>query len=55
MSIDPFGGDVKKLTDHRLLYRKRVGDFRILFEIYEQKMLVVIISVASRSEVYKRT
>ncbi len=54
MSSDPFSGDVKKLSGHHLLYRKRVGNFRILFEVYERRLFVVIVDVASRGEVYKR-
>ncbi len=35
------------------LYRKRIGDFRVLFEIIEDRLVIEIIKVASRGDVYK--
>jgi mRNA interferase RelE/StbE len=44
-------GDVKKLTNFSPEYRLRVGDYRILFEVEEQK--VVIYRVVHRKDAYK--
>src|SRR3546814_1275339 len=35
------------------LYRLRVGDYRILYRIEDDKLLVLVISIAHRREVYK--
>ncbi len=34
-------GDVKRLTDFTPEYRLRIGDYRVLFEIEEQNIIVV--------------
>ncbi|MDP2363509.1 MAG: type II toxin-antitoxin system RelE/ParE family toxin [Ignavibacteria bacterium] len=34
-------------------YRLRVGDYRILYEIHDQILIIYIIKIAHRKEVYK--
>jgi len=34
-------------------YRYRVGDYRVLYEIIESKVLIVVIKVKHRKNVYK--
>jgi mRNA interferase RelE/StbE len=43
-------GDVKKLTDHSPHYRLRVGDFRVLFDIDQNTILIQ--RVLNRREAY---
>ncbi len=44
-------GEVKKLTKHTPEYRLRVGDWRILFEIEINK--IVIYKIKHRKDVYR--
>ncbi|NTU43356.1 MAG: type II toxin-antitoxin system RelE/ParE family toxin, partial [Nitrospirales bacterium] len=44
-------GDIKKLTNHFPGYRLRVGDWRVLFEIDGDK--VVVYRIRHRKEAYK--
>jgi len=44
-------GDVKHLTNFTPEYRLRVGDYRILFEIEEDKL--IIYRIRHRKEAYK--
>ena len=44
-------GDVKKLTKHTPEYRLRVGDWRILFEIEINK--IVIYKINHRKDAYR--
>ncbi len=44
-------GDVKKLTKHTPEYRLRVGDWRILFEIETNK--IVIYKIKHRKDAYR--
>jgi len=48
---DNLSGDVKKLTNYTPEYRLRVGDYRILFEILENK--IIVYRVRHRKHVYK--
>ena len=44
----------KKLVgDLSPYYRLRVGDYRVLYEIIESKILIVVIKVKHRKNVYK--
>ena len=44
-------GDVKRLTNFTPEYRLRVGDYRVLFEVESNK--VVVYRVRHRREVYR--
>ena len=47
----PVGAD--KLTD-KDQYRLRQGNFRILYEVHDDMLLVVVIKIGDRKEVYRR-
>jgi mRNA interferase RelE/StbE len=44
-------GDVKRLTNFTPEYRLRVGDYRVLFEV--EKETIVIYRIRHRREVYR--
>jgi len=44
--------NVKKLTDHPG-YRLRVGDWRVIYTVKEEDLLIHIVKIKSRGEVYK--
>ncbi|GGP10031.1 type II toxin-antitoxin system RelE family toxin [Oceanobacillus neutriphilus] len=45
--------DVKKLKGDSA-YRKRVGDFRMIFDIIDQKLVINVLKVDNRGQVYKK-
>lgn len=46
---DPYSGDVKSLRGANGALRRRVGDWRILFDVYQKRRLVLVLSVRRRS------
>jgi mRNA interferase RelE/StbE len=52
LETDPRPPDVKKLKG-RDAWRIRVGDYRVLYEIHDRALQVVVISVGHRREVYR--
>ncbi|MGB8491544.1 MAG: type II toxin-antitoxin system RelE/ParE family toxin [Bacteroidales bacterium] len=34
-------------------YRIRVGDYRVIYEIYDGKIIVTVVSVGHRKDIYK--
>lgn len=50
---DPRGAGTKKLVGMDDAWRLRVGDHRLLYEIYDGRVLVVVFRVAHRRQVYK--
>ena len=44
----PFG--YKKLVDEESLYRVRVGNYRIIYEVHDEVCLIVVLRLARRRE-----
>lgn len=51
LADDPKPHGVEKLDEN--LYRVRQGNYRILYKIYDKKLIVLIIDVDHRRDVYK--
>ena len=43
---------VKKLKEYENMYRIRVGNYRVIYEIQDQEMLVLIFSSIHRKDAY---
>jgi len=43
-----------KLAGSPDLYRIRVGDYRIVYQIKDNELLVLVLSIGHRREVYRR-
>jgi mRNA interferase RelE/StbE len=54
LSVDPRPNGCKKLVDSDGAWRIRVGDYRVVYDIYDSKLLVLVIDVGHRKEVYRR-
>jgi mRNA interferase RelE/StbE len=44
---------VKKLSGEDELYRIRVGDYRVVYQIQDDELVVLVVRVAHRREVYR--
>ncbi len=44
---------VKKLSGEKNIYRIRVGNYRVLYQIVDKVLVVVVVSVGHRREVYR--
>jgi mRNA-degrading endonuclease RelE of RelBE toxin-antitoxin system len=53
MRVDPFSGDVKPLKPLKGLFRKRIGDCRIIFAVNFQEEEVVVFKIGRRESVYE--
>ncbi|MEO6052288.1 MAG: type II toxin-antitoxin system RelE/ParE family toxin [Pyrinomonadaceae bacterium] len=50
LAHDPRPYGYKKLVDEEGLYRIRVGNYRIIYEIHDQILLIMVLRVAKRNE-----
>lgn len=48
----PFASDVLKMKGYKNRYRLRVGDYRVVYEKYKKELLIVVIEVDSRGDIY---
>ena len=52
LESNPRPADVKKLKG-RPAWRVRVGDYRMIYEIHHRELVVVVITIGHRREVYR--
>lgn len=45
---NPFPQYAKQLKDPKVLYRIRVGDYRVVYEVRNRELIVLIVKVAHR-------
>lgn len=48
---NPRGTDSKKIDEH--IYRVRVGDYRIVYEVRDKERKAFVVRIGHRSEIYK--
>jgi mRNA interferase RelE/StbE len=36
------------------LYRYRVGDLRVIYKVNEEKVIVIVVAIGSRGDIYKK-
>jgi mRNA interferase RelE/StbE len=53
LADEPRPDGVKKLTGSTSSYRARVGDYRILYTIEDSVVLITIIKIGHRRDVYR--
>ena len=54
MAENPFPSGITKLEGEDGLYRLRVGDYRVLYQVQGKVLVVLIVGVGHRREVYRR-
>jgi len=50
----PYPSGTRKLVGSENTYRIRIGDYRVLYDVYDDKFIVEIIRIKHRRDVYKR-
>jgi mRNA interferase RelE/StbE len=53
LGADPRPPGCKKLSGDTAYYRIRVGDYRVLYEVRDREVLVLVITIGHRREVYR--
>ena len=53
LGANPRPTGCKKLAGNAAYYRIRVGDYRVLYEVRDRAILVLVIKVGHRREVYR--
>ena len=56
LAANPLASGVKKLQDSPLgtnLFRIKAGDYRIVYQIHQNALIVLIVKIGNRRDVYK--
>ena len=51
---DPYPKGSRKLTGYDDVFRIRVGEFRILYSVSAKKLIITILKVGQRKDVYRK-
>ena len=54
LAEEPYPRGVKKLRGHPGLWRIRVGDWRVVYTVEDDRLLVLVLMIAARGDVYER-
>jgi mRNA interferase RelE/StbE len=54
LAASPRPGSVKKLEGKENLYRLPAGEYRIIYQIQDKNLLVLVVKVGHRREVYRK-
>jgi mRNA interferase RelE/StbE len=49
MQVDPFQGDLKRLKGKPTAWRRRVGNYRIIYDLYFDERLIVVSAILRRT------
>jgi len=52
LAKDPINRGERLLYDYKGFYRYRFGDYRVIYEIKAQELIISVVKVAHRREVY---
>ena len=54
LAENPYPSGTKKLSGEEGLFRLRVGDWRIIYQVRESILLVLVVKVGHRRDVYRK-
>ncbi|MEH2414760.1 MAG: type II toxin-antitoxin system RelE/ParE family toxin [Nostoc sp.] len=54
LAVEPRPDGVKKLESELSLYRIKVGDYRVIYQIQDDALLVSVVKAKHRREVYRQ-
>jgi mRNA interferase RelE/StbE len=56
LSVNPYSEflKVKKIKGHNSLYRIRISDYRLVYEVKNKTLLIIVIKIGHRKEVYQK-
>ena len=53
LALEPRPDGVKKLQGAEDIYRIRVGSYRILYQIIDRELIILVVDVGHRGEIYR--
>jgi mRNA interferase RelE/StbE len=54
LAINPFPEGHRKLAGEMDTYRVRQGNYRIIYEVVEKKLVILVLKVGHRKDIYRK-
>ena len=54
LAVEPRPSDASKLKGHTEIWRIRVGDWRVCYQVRDRLLLVLVVAIGQRGSVYER-
>jgi mRNA interferase RelE/StbE len=54
LAQNPYPQGIKKIEGEDEFYRLRVGDYRILYQVKKKVLLVLVVGIGRRRDIYRR-
>ena len=54
LAISPFPDGCRKLRGEEDVYRVRQGNYRIIYEVIGSKLIVLVLKIGHRKDIYKK-
>ena len=54
LAVEPRPSDASKLKGHAEIWRIRVGDWRVCYQVRDRLLLVLVVVIGRRGSVYER-
>ena len=49
LAINPYAGDIEKIQGEKNVWRRRIGSYRILYEVYIAEKIIYVVEVRRRT------
>ena len=53
LAVEPRPHDCSKLSGSKDIYRVRVGDHRIVYQVIDDRLLILVVDIGHRREIYR--
>lgn len=54
LSINPFPPGSRKLSGEDGVYRVRQGNYRIIYEVVDGKLIILVLKIGHRKDIYRK-
>ena len=54
LAIQPFPNGCRKLSGEQNVFRVREGNYRVIYEVFESKLIILVLKIGHRNDIYKK-
>lgn len=54
LAISPYPSGCRKLSGEEYVYRVRQGTYRIIYEVQDKKLVILVLKIGHRKDIYKK-